>query len=668
MSRRSSPAASVPVPNWIWGLLGLTGFCLAWHWIKNEDLGFQLHAAKLILQTGDVPRAEPFLWTEPGGSYTDLQWLWQLGIYGCWRWLGYGGLMVVNVAIQFLAFGIWAWRVSRMEKRGVGLGSFVLLVIFFLVNNWQIRPHSLSWVYLGLTLLVLEEHSRGDRRALLFLPLISLAWVNCHALFSLGLLAAGLWMVGDLVLQIRKKGWTDATRSISKGYWAVGLAGLACLINPYGWRGLFFPLHQAQIVAGTHVATNLISEFQPLWRAIIPADGFQFAINWFDSTTMSLLLLLLLSGVILGRSKIPLPAWGAIAIFTFLAFRMVKNFNYFFILAGPYAAIGWDAFLNRQKTGIQYVVRGGAAAICLFFCLVLPPDLWGNWFLGPRFGVGFDPYVHPTAIAEVLARCPRQLRLLNGHDNGGWLGWISGKKVFMDSRNDNYSEELLRSYNQSAESREAFVALLDHWQIEAVVIRYDKEPFWVPTLIGINQHSQGVFKNSLGRPVPLWRCVARDARTALFFRYDVCPEISENQSFEMGNESLKGRTEKLDKILQAQSQKPKSGWKTPFLGSDVFPLDLNLLVGRSMYFGEYEEAKSYAVKAMEGCPWFYPELWSNLACNFENMGDTSRADFCWETISRRTGDAHWKEQEAVARMRRKERQSNSTGGYFVPKL
>jgi hypothetical protein len=73
MSRRSSPPASVSVPNWIWALLGLTGFFLAWHWIKNEDLGFQLHAAKLILQTGDVPRAEPFLWTETGGSYIDLQ-------------------------------------------------------------------------------------------------------------------------------------------------------------------------------------------------------------------------------------------------------------------------------------------------------------------------------------------------------------------------------------------------------------------------------------------------------------------------------------------------------------------------------------------------------------------------------------------------------------------
>lgn len=68
------------MPNWIWGLLGLTGFFLAWHWIKNEDLGFQLNAAKLILQTGDVPRAEPFLWTETGGNISTCS---GFGSWGC---------------------------------------------------------------------------------------------------------------------------------------------------------------------------------------------------------------------------------------------------------------------------------------------------------------------------------------------------------------------------------------------------------------------------------------------------------------------------------------------------------------------------------------------------------------------------------------------------------
>jgi len=644
---------AISLPAWIWALLGLTGFCLAWKWIKNEDLGFQLHAAKLILLTGDVPRGEPFLWTEPGGSYTDLQWLWQLGIYGCWRWLGYGGLMVVNIGIQLAALGVWGWRVFRMRGRPLGLGSLWLLLIFFFVNIWPIRPHNLSWIYLGLTLLVLEEHSRGNRRALWFLPLISLAWVNCHALFSLGLLAVALWMLGDLILQIRRGGWRAVSQGVLKACWPVGLAGMACLINPYGWQGLMFPFHQARIVAGWHVASDMILEFKPLWRAIFPEDGLSSVADYFDSTMMLALLFLLLSGLFLGRLEIPVSAWGPTIIFTFLAFRMVKNFNYFFILVGPYAAVGWDIFLARRKHEIQSFVRGGAVAICLFFCLVVPTGLWSNWCWGMPFGIGLEPKVHPTEISEVLGRCPQQLRVLNGCDNGGWIGWISGKRVFMDGRNDNYSEELLSSYGKSVESREAFVALLDRWQIEAVVARYDNEPLWVPTLIGLTRRSKGYFKDSVGRTLPLWRCVARDAHTALFLRYDAAPTVVENRSFPPGFDSLRGRENRLDEILREQSKKEEAGWKKLFLGAEAFPVELNLLVARSIDFGEYAEGKSYAVKGMEICPWFFPNLWSNLAYVFEMEGDTERADFCWKTIAAKTTDPKWKAKEAKARERRR---------------
>ena len=138
--------------------------------------------------------------------------------------------------------------------------------------------------------------------------------------------------------------------------------------------------------------------------------------------------------------------------------------------------------------------------------------------------------------------------------------------MFLDARNDNYSEELLRSYGESVESREAFVALLDRWQIDAVVARYDNEPLWVPTLIGLTRRSKGYFKDSVGRTLPLWRCVARDAHTALFFRYDAAPTVVENRSFPEGFDSLRGRENRLDEILREQSKKEEPGWKKMFLG------------------------------------------------------------------------------------------------------
>lgn len=81
----SESKKNMSVPIWGWISLAFIGLLLGCQNISNEDLGFQLHAAKVIIANADVPRVEPFLWTEPNGSYIDMQWLWQLGIYSCWQ-------------------------------------------------------------------------------------------------------------------------------------------------------------------------------------------------------------------------------------------------------------------------------------------------------------------------------------------------------------------------------------------------------------------------------------------------------------------------------------------------------------------------------------------------------------------------------------------------------
>lgn len=655
MKKNTAVSPARGLPGWVWGLLALAGFCMGWSWIKNEDLGFQLHAAKYILTTGDVPRAEPFLWTEPGGTYTDLQWLWQLGMYASWKLMGYLGLMAVNLAIQFLALLVWIGRAWRISREPPGVGSFALLLLFGLVNNWPIRPHNLSWVYLGLTLWLLEEWGRGNRRVVWFLPLVFLLWVNCHALFSLGLLVVFLWTALAWGGEIAKDGWRGARLGLAATWGPLGAAVLACWFNPYGWGGLMFPWHQATIVAGTHAAKNLILEFLPLWRALWPETGLVYPIEWLDSATMAALLVALVAGLGIGRTRIPTPAWGPILVFALLAFQMVKNFNYFFILAGPYAAVAWDDWFARRSSGVSLAARRIGVGVALFFCVVLPSGLWSNWVWGPRFGPGFEPKVHPTEVVQALQSCPGSLRLLNGPDIGGWIGWISGKKVFMDGRNDNYSENLLVTYFRALADRVSFVELLDQWQIEAVVARYATEPTWVPTLLQLTRRSQGYFRDKQGRPVPLWRCVKRDAYTALFFRYDVCPNIPEVRCLEPGHDSLQGREGRLDEILRVQARKPEPGWRKFYLGAEAFPVELNLLVARSHDFGEFAAAKGYAVKGMEDCRWFYPNLWSNLAYVFETEGDTRRADFCWETIAEKTSDPRWKEKEAAARKLRRPR-------------
>ena len=120
------------IPPWAWVLLGVCGSLLSWHWITNEDLGFQLHAAKYLLENGDVPRQEPFLWTEPSGTYINLQWLWQLSCYVIWNTGGAGWLMAFNLLLQLLAVGVLGVRRLQLGQGtlAAGAGTYLILLVF----------------------------------------------------------------------------------------------------------------------------------------------------------------------------------------------------------------------------------------------------------------------------------------------------------------------------------------------------------------------------------------------------------------------------------------------------------------------------------------------------------------------------------------------------------
>src|SRR5262249_8825937 len=106
------------------------------------------------------------------------------------------------------------------------------------------RPEIISLLCLATWLLVL---SRAEQRVrwLWFLPLLQIVWINCHALYILGL-AVGACYVVDLLVRMRAAGrWglDPAPKRISLP--AMVRTGTLCvaaaLVNPYLEEGAFFP-------------------------------------------------------------------------------------------------------------------------------------------------------------------------------------------------------------------------------------------------------------------------------------------------------------------------------------------------------------------------------------------------------------------------------------------
>ena len=105
----------------------------------------------------------------------------------------------------------------------------------------------LGYLFLVLTLIVLERFRQGHTGALWFLPPLFLVWVNTHGSFVLGLFALGVYWASGLVDihwgGLASRLWTSGERLRLE---LVALLTLIALtITPYGTEVCLYPLNMA---------------------------------------------------------------------------------------------------------------------------------------------------------------------------------------------------------------------------------------------------------------------------------------------------------------------------------------------------------------------------------------------------------------------------------------
>jgi len=622
----------------VFGAVFLAGLGMSWRMVGNPDLGFQLNAARYLLSHGDVPRAEPFLYTVPWSRYVDLQWLWQLSIYGANQWGEILGMNLLCVGYTFIASAILLIR-CRNWCGGIGTVSAGFLLFFFMVNFWDFRPHTISWIYLSLVLLCLERHFNGDKRAVWFLPVVMLGWVNCHALFSLGLMTIGLWTAGEVVEACLAKE-EDRTGGFERVYRLMGagaLSGLVCLINPYGWEGFIFPLRQFSLLTSAHIAKDSffgINEFVPLWgKALVFSQYGRFCLP-LNGILLRLLFIGVGVGFLLRRPRWPAPVWILGVAFTALYLTAVKNWSYFSFALIPYAVTGWSQRMLPWRGGAAMPTRVFILALCVLLLLLMRVDWWSRATSGLGSGLAYSPTGHSRGAAEIIRRAGSEVRIMNPHDLGGWLAWATGLKVYIDGRNDNYPERLYRE-SVATGLAENFKALIEVIRANVVVARELGEGVWIETLA----------------KEPNWRLVFWSDGILVFMRNDLALEIPA-----LGKENVAGGIPSdfaaWDRQLRIEAAKSLPDWwrALPF-----GQLVLDGVAGQSagsILLGRSEEAQAYAWVGICKNRYFIVELWVNLAAAFEMAKEYRLADFCWDTILRKVPDKDLQERAEKARARR----------------
>jgi tetratricopeptide (TPR) repeat protein len=240
--------------------------------LKDTDFYWHLRTGDWIRQTGWVPRTDLFTFSRVGVPWIDLHWIFQIGISWVYQQGGIVALTVAKCCITCVAMLVLVSARRREWPVWVIVLAW-LPALLVLGGRMYVRPETLTLLYLSLFLAILFRWDRHPLLALLFLPVIQVAWVNSHGLFVLGPIV----LVFGLIDAALRFGFFDPER---KKWWrtilaATLLTGAACFVNPYFITGALYPLELAGTM-GNPIFSRNIAELKPIPDFIREAGGAGF--------------------------------------------------------------------------------------------------------------------------------------------------------------------------------------------------------------------------------------------------------------------------------------------------------------------------------------------------------------------------------------------------------
>lgn len=389
--------------------LGLCAVVLCIYPLRDADTWLHLAIGRHIVQTGAVPRTDPFSHTDPQGVFILQEWLGGVLLYLVERVAGVAGLIGLRVGLVVAIVAGWLLLCRGRPGAIWGVGILAPLVLGF-APRFEVRPFLFSVVILVWVLVLVDLALRGRRRWPLFvLPAVFALWINLHAGAVMGwaylvLFTGGIWLQTALP---SREGWSERTGlgdllpgEARRVFLWTAASGLALFLNPHGWRGVFYVFHLAPAwVGGNLEHASLLRHL----RTYAEAGGSEV----FNQIFLFALVLMVAWGVTLVR--LPLGATALLLLVAGLTLwraRLIVDLGVLAVaLIGP--ALGETLRALVQRRGLSrwsWALTLVLVMLALSVAVVQRP-------LGPgrRFGSGVDQSRYPRAAFEFLAahRPPR---------------------------------------------------------------------------------------------------------------------------------------------------------------------------------------------------------------------------------------------------------------------
>jgi hypothetical protein len=458
-------------------------FCATRDFGVDPDVWWHIKIGQDLLRTHHWPNTDPYSFTVAGTPWIAFEWLGDvaIGFVGKFGLRALDGLLILLGGAIAIALYYYASLCAKNSKAGFASATIVSI---FAIGNFNLRPQMFGFLFLVITLIVLEHFRQGRPKALWILPPLFLIWINAHGSWIIGLgvilvtLAAGLFNFS--VGSVEAVRWTQKQRIQLE----LALLGSLAVIplTPYGTQQATYPFLTALSIP---LGVGNVTEWLPM-----PFNSF-----WGK----------LFLGVVVGafvlqtlyHFKFRLQQWvlgiGGV-VMACVHVRFVLLFSPFF---SPILAIMLARWLQpyhreKDKFVVNAVLMAGVAFAMVWY---FPTRSKLEHVVETQFPVRAVNFLHSHQL---------QGPLFNNYAYGGYLiGNLPEHKVFIDGREDLYEfEGVMADYLQVVNFRPAAFSVLKFYGIRMFVLQQDE-----PLAVVLAEH-------------PDWKRIYKDDTSVIFVRGD----------------------------------------------------------------------------------------------------------------------------------------------------
>lgn len=405
---------------------------------RDLDYFWHLRNGQWMVEHGEIIRVDAFSYTMLGEPRIAYDWLADIGMYLFWDVADHTGFALLVALLCLIIF----MSVFYTLKGHMYIRFIIIMPLLFLMIHPSLtpRPQLISFIFFTWTVFLTYRYKRGmDKKWLLLMPIMFLAWANLHGGWSVAAIFMICVTVGEGMNNLlpTQSPYKMSWERLKWYFGACALSAGALLLTPFGLELVLFPI---EAFFSLSTWNSQIAEWYPT-----------------QLTDLRGAMLLIFTGLYVLCIVVPAYRqkridWSHVLIglvMGYMAYRYRRSVIFFGLVGAPILIEQLTVWLRStawgERTYHSHPVATSSAGLAIkqsMFVLVTLFVLgYARWSLSPAEIEKDLRVLLPVDAVQTIKEQALPQRLFSHYNWGGYLLWEAPEyPVFIDGRTDLYRD------------------------------------------------------------------------------------------------------------------------------------------------------------------------------------------------------------------------------------